>query len=167
MLHNFFFLELIAKEELEIFKIHGTTNLKIINIIFITSFLAGVLLTTFYYSFSSKLKFLYLDLKNTHSNDNKYLAVVNENGLWIKDELDNKIFIINAIQIDNNILKEVTINEFNKQFKLTRIVLSEQVDISSKKWIVFNPRITIDNDTKNLEENVYITTHYNYINMNL
>ena len=157
---QFFFLELIAKEELEIFKIHGTTNLKIINIIFITSFLTGIFLTTFYYTFSSKLKFLYLDLKNTHSNDNKYLAVVNENGLWIKDEIDNKIFIINANQIDNNILKEVTINEFNNQFKLTRIILSTRVEISSKNWIIFNPRITINNETENLKENIYITSHF-------
>ena len=40
---------------------------------------------------SSTMKFAYLDLKNDYSNDNKYLAVVTENGLWIKDEIDEKI----------------------------------------------------------------------------
>jgi lipopolysaccharide export system permease protein len=157
---QFFFMELIAKEELEIIKIHGLTNLKIIRIIFITSILFGVFLVTFYYGFSSKLKFLYLDLKNTHSNDNKYLAAVNENGLWIKDEIDNKIFIVNAIQIDKNTLKEVTINEFNSEFKLNRIIVSSQVEISSKKWKIYNPQITINNKTINSANNIYLNMHF-------
>mgnify|MGYP006079169609 CR=1 FL=1 len=157
---QFLFMELIAKEELEIIKIHGLTNLKIIKIIFITSILLGIFLVTFYYGFSSKLKFLYLDLKNTHSNDNKYLAVVNENGLWIKDEIDNKIFIINAIKIDKNTLKEVTINEFDSEFVLNRIIVSSQVEISSKKWVIYNPQITINNKTKNSTNNIYINMHF-------
>ena len=33
-------------------------------------------------------------MKNKYSGDNKYLAIVTENGLWIKDEIDNKINII-------------------------------------------------------------------------
>ena len=34
------------------------------------------------------------------SDDNKYLAVVTENGLWMKDEMDNVVSIINAESIE-------------------------------------------------------------------
>ena len=48
---------------------------------------------------------MYFQLKNNYSNDNKYLAVVTENGLWIKDELNNKKIIINADKLEKNYLK--------------------------------------------------------------
>ncbi|MDB4157470.1 LptF/LptG family permease [Candidatus Pelagibacter sp.] len=155
-----FFVELIAKNELEIFKVNGTTNLKIIQIIFFTSLISGILLSTLFYNFSSKFKFLYLDLKNNYSNDNKYLAVVNENGLWIKDEINEKIFIINAMQINNNILNEVTISEFNNKFELSRIIQSSSIEISSKRWVISNPTISINNKTQNLKKEIFLTTHF-------
>ena len=158
---QFFFLELINKDELEILKIHGINNLRIIKIILFVSFALGIVLVTFYYNFSSKLKFLYLDLKNAYSNDNKYLAVVNENGLWIKDELDKKIYIINAIQIKNNFLKEVSITEFNNNFELIQIIESSKVDISNFEWIVFNPTVSKDNKSIELKKNINILTHFN------
>ena len=46
---------------------------------------------------SSKLKFLYFDIKNEYTKDNKYLAVITENGIWIKDEINNKINLIHAL----------------------------------------------------------------------
>ena len=61
---------------------------------------------------------MYLDIKNEYSKDNKYLAIVTENGLWIKDEVDNKINIINAEKIENKILKNVTINQFSKDYQI-------------------------------------------------
>ena len=45
---------------------------------------------------SSKLKFFYFDIKNIYSEDGKYLKHYSGNGLWIKDEIDNEIYIINA-----------------------------------------------------------------------
>ena len=33
-------------------------------------------------------------MKNKYSGDNKYLAIVTENGLWIKDEIDGFTNII-------------------------------------------------------------------------
>ena len=36
--------------------------------------------------------------------DGKYLAVINKNGLWIRDKIDNKILIVNSSKIDENYL---------------------------------------------------------------
>ena len=49
-----------------------------------------------FYQFSSSLKFHYLDIKKNFTKDNKYLATVTENGLWIKDNYDGKINFINS-----------------------------------------------------------------------
>ena len=43
-----FFLDLINKNELEIFKVNGLNNLKIIMILFFTSMIVGLFLITFY-----------------------------------------------------------------------------------------------------------------------
>ena len=156
-----FFLELISKNELEVLKINGLNNSKIIKILFLTSFVLGLILVSIYYNFSTKLKFLYLDLKNTYSNDNKYLAVVTENGLWIKDEIDEKIYIINATQIENDFLKEVTISEFSKTFDLNRTIESNKINIKNNEWIVFNPIISQKNKTKKTNKTINIKTHFN------
>ena len=77
---------------------------------------------------------MYLDIKNKYSKDNKYLAIVTENGLWIKDEVDNKINIINAEKIENQTLKFVTINQFSKNYKNLQNILADEINISNKKW---------------------------------
>ena len=131
-----FFIDLIEKNELDLLKINGYTNIKIVSIIAIVSFFVGILIVTFFYNFSSKLKFLYLEFKNSYSLDDKYLAVINQNGLWIKDTVNTESFIINATKIDEQFLKNVTITIFNKDFKIQKIISSKNVDISSKNWLI-------------------------------
>ena len=155
-----FFLELIDKNELEVLKINGLNNLKIIKILFLSSFLMGLFLLSFYYSLSSKLKFIYLDLKNSYSNDNKYLAVVKETGLWIKDEINQKIYIINANKIEDNYLIEVSINEFNDNFDLIKVIEADKVDITSKQWIIIKPLIVQNNNILEMNENIIISSHF-------
>ena len=158
---QFFFLDLINKNELEVLKINGLGNFKIIKILFFTSFFLGILLIAIYYNFSSKLKFIYLDLKNNHSTDNKYLAVVTENGLWIKDEVEDAIYIINANKIQSHYLRDVLITEFDKNFDLVRTIEATEVDIEDTNWIIVNPIISQDNQTQKQKENIIITTHFN------
>ena len=59
-------------------------------------------MTTWLYSISSELKSKYLDIKSSFSNSNEYLAVVNDNGLWIKEEIDENLYIIHAEKFDND-----------------------------------------------------------------
>ena len=163
---QFFFLNLIQKGELEVLKINGLDNLKVIKLLIMISFIIGLLIISFYYVFSSKMKFLYLDLKNSYSNDNKYLAVVTENGLWIKDEIDEKIYIISAQKIEDNYLKGVTISEFSSDFNLIQIYLSDSVDVSNMEWIILKPSLSKDNRNIRLKENIKIQTHFDIKKIN-
>ena len=158
---QFFFLEIIEKNELDVLKVNGLNNLKIIQQLALTSLVMGIILVIFFYNLSSNLKFIYLELKNSYSNDNKYLAVVNENGLWIKDEIDEKIYIINAEKIDNNFLKDVNISEFTSDFELIRILNSKKVDILSNEWKVLSPTVSENNITTQYKDLILLNTHFN------
>lgn len=163
---QFFFIELIDKNELEALKVYGLNNFKIIKILFLTSLTVGIILISFFYHFSSKLKFLYFDVKNGYSSDNKYLAVFTDNGLWIKDEIDEKIYIINAFVIEGYLIKDVTINEFDNKFELIQIIKSPKVNISKKKWIITNPTISKDNKNIRSQINLSINTHFDHKKIN-
>jgi len=163
---QFFFLELIDKNELEFLKVHGLNNIKIIQILSSTSIILGIFLILLFYQFSSQLKFLYFDLKNDYSKDDKYLAVITENGLWIKDELGDKKYVINASKINGNYLENVSIAEFDLNFKLIKMIESNKVDVSSKEWNIFKPTISINNSTKILQNDISIFTHFDLKKIN-
>ena len=147
----FFFIKLMDKNELFIFKYSGVTNNKILGLLVLCSFFIGVLIIFGFYTFSSKLKSHYLQIKNEFTSDNKYLAVITENGLWIKDEINGKINIINADKINENLLINVSIVQFDKNFNLLQSIESKEVDVKSKYWIIKNPIITKENVTNKLE----------------
>ena len=142
-----FFIKLINKNELSIFKYTGITNNQILRIMVIFSFIVGIFLIFGFYTFSSKLKSQYLLKKNKFTTDDKYLAVITENGLWIRDEINETINIINADKISNNLLNNVSIVQFDKDFNLLQVIESQKVNIKTKKWIINNPTITKKNTT--------------------
>ena len=147
-----FFIHLIDKNELQVFKYSGLNNIKIIKILGLYSFILGIIMVIFFYNGSSILKNSYLLIKNNYSDDNKYLAVITENGLWIKDEINDNINIINARQVNNEFLLDVSITKFNKDFDLVEVLQSERVDITSKKWKIFNPITLKGNSQSTLNE---------------
>ena len=147
-----FFISLIDKKELEIFKYTGLNNFMIVRIIGAYTFIAGLILIVIFYNTSAILKNSYLLIKNNYSDDNKYLAVITENGLWIKDETNENINIVNAHKVDNEFLLNVLITQFNKNFEITNIIQSEKVDISTYQWKIFNPTILRNNQQSFLNE---------------
>ena len=147
-----FFIYLIDKKELEVFKYTGLTNLKIIKIIGLYTFVMGLILIIFFYNISAVMKNSYLLIKNKYSDDNKYLAVITDNGLWIKDQIENKINIINANKVNNQFLLEVSITQLSKDFEVLKIIKSKKIDISSSKWKIFEPLILTNNKKEDLSE---------------
>ena len=163
---QFFFLDINNTNELEILKINGLSNIRILRTLFLTSLVFGFILMTVFYALSSKLKFVYFDIKNSYSNDNKYLAVIKESGLWIKDEINNKILIVNSDKISNNLLINVTIHEFNKNFELINLIQSKEVDITDYKWVISRPLFFNNNKTIQLEEVHILETHFDIETIN-
>jgi lipopolysaccharide export system permease protein len=142
---QFFFLKLFDNDEINIFKYSGLKNIKIINILSIISFFVGILTITIFYSLSSNLQHYYLQVKNQFSEDKLYLAVINKNGLWIKDFVENKTSIINSSKINNNFLTNTFITTFDKDFKLIRSIKSDKIDIKNNEWLIYDATIFKDN----------------------
>ena len=160
-----FFINLIDKKELEIFKYSGLNNFMIIKIISLYTFVVGLFLIIVFYNVSAVLKNSYLMIKNKYSEDNKYLAVITANGIWIKDEVDSNINIINAKKVDNEFLLDVSITQFNKNFEILNLIQSKKVDVSSYKWKIFNPLILKDNQ-KNILEEMTVMSNFNLKKIN-
>ncbi len=156
-----FFINLFNDNQIQIFKYSSLKNSKILLIISSLSFFLGILIITLFYGFSSNLKNIYLELKNKYTSDNKYLAVITKNGLWIKDYIDGETRIINASQIDQNFLIDAFISEFDDEFNLKRNIQSEKIDIKKKKWEIYNPKIFENNTSKNLDL-MNITSNFDY-----
>ena len=120
-----FFVKLFNNNELATFKYTGLKNSEIIKILMLLSFITGIFTTTIFYYFSSNFKNLYLELKSPFSNDGKYLAVVTQNGLWIRDKIDNTILIVNSSKIDENFLIDNFITEFDENYNVKRNIISK------------------------------------------
>ncbi|MDC2985632.1 LptF/LptG family permease [Candidatus Pelagibacter sp.] len=158
---QFFFNTLYTDNEINIFKYSGLKNTKIFSILTITTFLIGILIVSIFYNLSSNLKNLYLGLKSNYTEDKKYLAVITNNGLWIKDIYNENILMINASSINNNELVDTYISEFDKNFEIIRNIKSEKVDITNKEWVIKDAEIYIQNDRK-IKEVLKFKTNFDY-----
>ena len=161
-----FFIKLRENEELNLLKVKGIDNFSLIRLLIYLSLVMGLIITIFFYSFSSNLKHNYLLIKNKFTDDNKYLAAINDNGLWIKDEYKGNIYVINADEFEKNKLKNVTINQLDSEFNLKSIIISNQADIEDKEWKLENVRIFFDNGKKENLENLKINTNFNREKLN-
>ena len=159
----FFFISLYEKDEIDLLISNGVDNLKITIIITIVSLVLGVVLIVFYYSFSANLKSLYLNTKYKYSNTSDHLAVVNEDGLWIKEKsADNKhIFIINAKSYNINSLEKLEITKLNLNYNLVNTIVAERADIKSKDWALKDVKIYSNNKKTEFYESFNYLSSFN------
>ena len=160
-----FFIKLFNNNEIEIFKYSGLKNSKILIIISLLSIITGILISLLFYNLSSNLKNLYLELKSPYATDGKYLAVITKNGLWIKDEINDKIIITNSSEINNTFLITNFITEFDKNYSVLRNLKSEKINISTNEWEVLNVKIFKNNDYE-IKDLIKIKTNFDYKRIN-
>ena len=139
-----FFIKMFNNNEINIFKYSGLKNSRILYILGLISFITGIFLSTIFYNLSSNLKNLYLEIKTNYTSDGKYLAVITNNGLWIKDEVDKKTLIINAAKIEDNFLINAFITQFDEDFLIIKNIASDRINIKKKNWIIYDARIIGD-----------------------
>ena len=163
---QFLFYGIFKNDELNLLKKSGLNNLKIIKILFLLSVCIGIFNIVIFYNFSSLLKFQYSNIKNNISNDNKYLAMVTDSGLWIKDEIDNKKLIIKSNNIKDNFLTNAVINEFDDNFELIRTIQSKKINIKDNDWIIYEPTISNNNNSKTLQDTITLPTNFNVKKIN-
>ena len=156
-----FFIKLFNNNEIEIFKYSGLKNISILRIFGIISIISGIILTITFYNFSAAFKNFYLEKKTKFTSDAKYLAVITKNGLWIKDEINEKIYIINSSKIENNFLIDNFITEFDKEYKVIRNLKTKKINIQNNEWILYNVKIFNKNNYK-IKKILNIKTNFDY-----
>lgn len=156
-----FFLKLFKDNEFQIFKYSGLKNTKILSVAAICTLAISLVLVSLFYSFSSKFKNIYLEIKSNYSNDSKYLAVITKNGLWIKDKIDQKNLIINANQIEDFFLINALITEFDDDYRVIRSIKSKKININNNNWIIYNPTI-IEKNINRSENILELQTNFDY-----
>ena len=161
-----FFIDLIKKKENELIRINNLDNFYLIKLLALCSFLFGIIIISIYYPISSKLKFIYSDIKNVYSEDGKYLKHLNDNGIWIKDEIENEIYIINGAAKNDPFLEDVFISKFDKNFDLIENIFTKKIDITNDEWVIKNPTVFKNNSQIQSEKTTILKTHFNIVKIN-
>ena len=158
----FLFLSLSEKGELISFKNNGLENFEIIKLLSVVSLLVGIFAIIIFYNFAALLKFNYLDIKKNYTKDAKYLASITENGIWIKDEIDNNIIFINSkkIQLDN--LIDVEIIRLNNNFEYISTTSAKKVNIKNNLWTISDAFVVYSDNSRKLEKKIEINTNFNF-----
>ena len=163
---QFFFIKLIEQNENISFKNFGLSNTKIIKLLAIISFLVGVIIVTIFYNLSSNLKHSYLNIKNSYAKDNKYLAVITENGIWIKDAKEGITSIINAEDLKGNVLNNVDIVQFDEDFNFIQNVYANKVNIEDKIWKSDNALLNNEKDSNKRIIDYRLSTNLDFQDIN-
>ena len=156
-----FFIKLFEKNQIQIFKYTGLKNSKIFIIISIVSIVLSFFIITIFYNASSNLKSFYLELKSKYTTDGKYLAVINKNGLWIRDKIEDKILIINSSKIDENFLIDSFITEFDQNYNVLRNIKSKKINIKNYEWEIMDPEI-FEKNISSRKDIIKIKSNFDY-----
>ena len=161
-----FQIKLIEQNENISFKNFGLSNTKIIRLLAILSFFVGVILVTIFYNLSSNLKHSYLNIKNSYAKDNKYLAVITENGIWIKDSKNGITSIINADDLKGNFLNNVDIVQFDEDFNFIQNISADKINIENKIWKSKSALLNNEQESNQRVNNFQLNTNINFQDIN-
>ena len=85
--------------------------------------------------------------------------MITENGIWIKDEVKDKINVINASSIEGENLKNVIITEFDENFNVIKYIYSKEVLIKNKTWNI-KKGIIIENNIRSVKNNIKFVSNF-------
>ena len=160
-----FLLSLRNNKDLLNLKVFGYSNLKIFFIIASTSFVFGWFVLFIINPVTSKMVKYYEQSKSEYSRDVDHLIIINKNGLWIKENIDDGYRIITADSVRSNILSNITILNLDNNFNLIDKIYSETADISENNWnlnsVIIN---TFENGItlQSIKKNYSLYSNYNY-----
>ena len=156
--------------DLLILKVHGYSNFKIFLILATTSFLFGWMILVIINPITSSMVMYYEKTKSQFARDIEHLITFNNNGLWIKEKLDNNgELIISAEKSEEIELVNVTIFQFSKDYKITSKIFAKKADIKTKEWVLENVIVSNIKDgifTSTKTDKYLINTNYDYIKIN-
>ena len=161
-----FYLKIYNHNEVISLRVMGYSNIQIILIPALTSFVIGYIIVFLIVPFSSSMLRYYEDLRSNY-NETKNLVFVNETGIWILDKNDKEknIIRIEKISRDFSAISQVTIYNYDSSNNFIRRIDATDGFIKDKNWQL-NKVYIVSSNKKNNKEN--FLNNYNYIsNVNI
>ena len=155
-----FYLKIYNHNEVISLRVMGYSNIQIILIPALTSFIIGYIIVFFIVPFSSSMLKYYESLRSEY-NDTKNLVFVNETGIWIldKSEKEKNIIRIEKISEDFSVVNQITIYNYDSSNNFIKRIDATEGFIKDKNWQLNKVHI-ISANKKNNNEN-YLN-NYNY-----
>ena len=162
-----FYLKIYNHNEVISLRVMGYSNIQIILIPALTSFVIGYIIIFLIVPFSSSMLRYYEDLRSEY-NETKNLVFVNETGIWIldKNEKEKNIIRIEKISKDFSVASQITIYNYDTSNNFIKRIDATEGIIKDKNWQLNKVHI-ISSNKKNNKEN--FLNNYNYtsnININ-
>jgi len=156
------FLKIIKSGEIVVIKVSGFSNLTLMLIPSLVAFIFGILIIIGFNPLTAALTKSYYDLKADYSKSNDYMASVTINGIWIKEKNPNKTSIIRSSNLKEDTLLNVSIYQFDEDFKSTMRIEAREANIENKNWILKNARVFQEEENikvKNFSELEYASAY--------
>jgi lipopolysaccharide export system permease protein len=155
-----FYLKIYNHNEVISLRVMGYSNIQIILIPALTSFVIGYVIVFLIVPFSSSMLRYYEDLRSEY-NETKNLVFVNETGIWIldKNEKEKNIIRIEKINKDFSVMSQITIYNYDASNNFIRRIDATEGTIKDKNWLLNKVNI-ISINKKNNKDN-YLN-NYNY-----
>ena len=131
---SMWFIKIRNNKDLLTLKVFGYSNLKIFFILAFTSFFLGWIILFFANPLTSSMSKYYEQTKSNYSRDIDHLVTFNRNGLWIKENIEQKQRIITAKKPDGFELLDVVIFHLNENSNLIEKIIAEKANIENNKW---------------------------------
>ena len=162
-----FYLKIYNHNEVISLRVMGYSNIQIILIPALTSFVIGYIIVFLIVPFSSSMLKYYEDLRSEY-NETKNLVFVNETGIWVldKNEEEKNIIRIEKINKDFSSVNQVTIYNYDISNNFIKRIDADEGNIKDKNWQLNKVHIISGNKKSNKEN--YLN-NYNYtsnININ-
>jgi len=155
-----FYLKIYNHNEVISLRVMGYSNIQIILIPALTSFIIGYIIVFLIVPFSSSMLRYYESLRSEY-NETKNLVFVNETGIWIldKNEKEKNIIRIEKISKDFSVVNQITIYNYDTSNNFIKRIDATEGFIKDKNWQL-NKVYIISANKKNNKEN-YLN-NYNY-----
>jgi len=155
-----FYLKIYNHNEVISLRVMGYSNIQIILIPALTSFIIGYIIVFLIVPFSSSMLRYYESLRSEY-NETKNLVFVNETGIWIldKNEKEKNIIRIEKISKDFLVVNQITIYNYDFSNNFIKRIDADEGFIKDKNWQL-NKVYIISSNKKN--NNVNYLNNYNY-----
>jgi len=155
-----FYLKIYNHNEVISLRVMGYSNIQIILIPALTSFVIGYIIVFLIVPFSSSMLRYYESLRSEY-NETKNLVFVNETGIWIldKNEKEKNIIRIDKISKDFSVVSQITIYNYDFSNNFIKRIDATEGLIKDKNWQLNKVQIISSNKKSNKEN--YLN-NYNY-----